>query len=100
MITGAFKGTSRECLCQELRLELLKDRRWHQKLCFYYKIVKADLPRYLTSYMQLHNNLISQTRCTAKYIVKLTDSRTVNFNNIFFPHSFQERNNLSGDIKS
>ena len=100
MITGAFKGTSGECLCQELRLELLKDRKWHQKLCFYYKIAKAVLPKYLTWYMLLHNNLISQTRCTAIYIVKLTASRTVNFNNIFFSHSFQERNNLSGDIKS
>ena len=31
VITGAFKGTSRERLCQELGLELLKDRRWHKE---------------------------------------------------------------------
>ena len=32
VITGAFKGTSRERLYQELGLESLKDRRWHRKL--------------------------------------------------------------------
>ena len=40
LITGAFKGTSRERLYQELGLESLKDRRWHRKLCFFCKIVK------------------------------------------------------------
>ena len=32
VITGAFKGTSRERLYQKLGLESLKDRRWHRKL--------------------------------------------------------------------
>ena len=43
-ITGGFKGTVRECLCQELGLESLRDRRWHRKLCFFYKIVKGLSP--------------------------------------------------------
>ena len=100
VITGAFKGTSRERLYQELGLESLKDRRWHRKMCFFNKIVKGLLPKYLTSYLQLHNNPIYQTRSTAKNIVKLTASRTVNFNNSFFPLCSQEWNNLSDDIKS
>ena len=58
VITGAFKGTSRERLYQELGLELLKGRRCHRKLCFFYKIVKGLSPKYLTSYLQLHNNPI------------------------------------------
>ena len=52
------------------------------------------------SYLQLHSNPIYQTRSRAKNIVKLTASRTVNFNNSFFPLSSQEWNNLSHDIKS
>ena len=36
-ITGAFKGTSGECLYLELGLELLKDKRWHRKMCFFTK---------------------------------------------------------------
>ena len=100
VITGAFEGTSREPLYQELGLESLKDRRWHRKLCFFYKIVKGLSPKYLTSYLQLHNNPIYQTRSTAKNIVKQTASRTVNFNNSFFSRCSQEWNNLSDDIKS
>ena len=101
VITGSFKGTSRERLYQELGLGSLKDRRWHRKMCrFFYKIVKGLSPKYLISYLQLHNNPIYQTRSTAKNNVKLTASRTVNFNNSFFPLRFQEWNNLSDDIKS
>ena len=36
VITGAFKGTSRERLYQESGLESLKDKRWHRKLCFFF----------------------------------------------------------------
>ena len=91
VITGAFKGTSRERLYQELGLESLKDRRWRRKMCcFFYKIVKGLSPKYLTSYLQLHYNPIYQTRSTAENIVKLTASRTVNFHNSFFPLCSQE----------
>ena len=100
VITGAFKGTSRERLYQELGLESLKDRRWHWKLCLFHKIVKRLSPIYLTSYLQLHNNPIYQIKSTAKNIVKQTASRTVTFNNAFFPGCSQECNNLSDDIKS
>ena len=85
---------------RKLGLESLKDRRWHRKLCLFYKIVKGLLPKYLTSYLELHNNSIYQTRSTVKNIVKQTTSRTVNFNNTFFPRCSEERNNLSDDIKS
>ena len=58
VITGAFKSTAREHPCQELGLMSLKDRRWHRKLWFFYKIVKGPSPKYLTSYFQLHDNPI------------------------------------------
>ena len=38
VITGAFKGTSRERLYKELGLESRKDRRWHRKMCFFTKL--------------------------------------------------------------
>ena len=79
VITGAFKGTSRERLYHKLGLESLKDRRWHRKLCFFYKIVKGLSPKYLTLYLQLHNNPIYLARSTAKNIVKQTASRAVHF---------------------
>ena len=90
VFTGAFKGISRKRLYHELGLELLKDRRWHQKLCFFYKTVKGLSPKYLTSCLQLHNNPIYQTRSIGKSIVKQTASRTANYNNTFFPRCSQE----------
>ena len=67
---------------------------------FFYRIVKGLSPKYLTLYLQLHNNPICETRSTAKNIVKLTASRTVNFHNSFFQLCSQEWNNLSDGIKS
>ena len=37
IITGAFKGTSRDKIYQELGLESLADRRWTRKLFFFTK---------------------------------------------------------------
>ena len=47
-ITGAIRGSSREKLYRELGFESLHDRRWYRKLCFYYKILHADCPSYLS----------------------------------------------------
>ena len=46
-ITGAIRGTSREKICQDLGLEFLQLRRWHRKLCLFYKVFKSDHPKYL-----------------------------------------------------
>ena len=70
VITGTFKGTAREHLYQGFGLESLNGRRWHRKLYFFYKIVKELSLKYLTSYLQLHNKAIYQTRSTAWNIVK------------------------------
>ena len=62
--------------------------------------MKGLTPKYLTSYLQLHKNPIYQTRSAAKNIIKQTASRTVNYNNTFFPSCSQEWNNLRDDIIS
>ena len=54
----AFKGTSRERLYKELGLKSVKNKRWHRKLCFLYKIVKGLSPKYLTPHQ---SNLPNQT---------------------------------------
>ena len=46
-ITGAIRGTSREKLYHELGFESLVSRRWHRKLCCFYKVFKTQSPRYL-----------------------------------------------------
>ena len=45
--TRAIRGTSKEKLFEELRLESLQHRRWYRKLCCFYKILKDQSPKYL-----------------------------------------------------
>ena len=46
-ITAAIRGTSKEKLYQELRLESLEIRRWYRKPCYFYKIFHKQSPTYL-----------------------------------------------------
>lgn len=48
----------------------------------------------------LHNCERIFTRFITSNIVKRTSLKSGNFNNTFFPHFSQERNNLCNDIKS
>ena len=62
-ITGTIKGTSREKLYRELGLEILKSRRWLQKLCCFYKIKNNGIPSYLAEIIS-SESLIYNTRNT------------------------------------
>ena len=46
-LTGAIRGTSKEKIHQELRLESFRDRRWCRKFCCFYKILVNENPKYL-----------------------------------------------------
>ena len=46
-INDTIRGTSKEKLYQELRLESLKDRRWLRRISYLYKIASTKLPTYL-----------------------------------------------------
>ena len=70
IITGAIKGTSRECLYKELGLESFCDRRCHCKLIFIYKIVKGLAPSYLQSYFLPDNERTYNTRTSLRNTIK------------------------------
>ena len=44
IIMCATRGTSREKPDQELGLESLCKRRWHRKVCYFFKIFKGQSP--------------------------------------------------------
>ena len=54
-ITGVIRGSSRERLYQELGLETLQQRRWYRKLCYFYKILKSQSPKYSYSIIPILN---------------------------------------------
>ena len=54
---GAIKGSFRDKLCQELRLESLQNRRWFRKLCIFHRIVKEKSWKYLFDLTPPNSNL-------------------------------------------
>ena len=54
-VTGTIRGTSKEKLYQKLGLESVKLRRWHRKLCLFYKIFKNISPAYLFNLIPARN---------------------------------------------
>ena len=46
-LTEAIRGTFREKLYHKLGFESLESRSWYRKLCCFYKVFKAQSPKYL-----------------------------------------------------
>ena len=97
-ITGAVRGSSREKVDQELGLQSLKQERWFRKLCYFFKITENQSPKYLfdkipiaSSAYRKRNNIGDIPRFNVKHIF---------FNNLFFPPTVIEWNNLDKSIRS
>ena len=78
----------------ELGLHTLIERRWLNKLTFFYKIVKGLLPKYLYSYLKFPSkeNYPLRSALTTKINPILSRSKT--FRKTFFPYCINEWNNL------
>ena len=96
-ITGAFKGTSREKLYNELGLEYLNLRRWFRRLCLFFKIFKDQSPSYLYNIIPPQRNMYSLRNMDN---IPLMGCRTETFSNSFFPYVISEWNKLDPDIRS
>ena len=57
VITGAFTGTSRENLYQELESSQIK--RWCKKLCLFYNILRKQNNQYLINLIPIRHSLIT-----------------------------------------
>ena len=45
-VTGAWRGTSRQRLYDELGWETLYHRRWYRRLCHFFKLIRSHSPEY------------------------------------------------------
>ena len=100
VIAGAIKGTSHDCLYQEIGLESLADRRWSHKLFLFHKIVNGLLPSYLQSYLNHYNYGEHQTRSACQNTMKNFPGRTKAFNSSFYQYSIKEWCALSEQIRN
>ena len=96
-ITGAIRGSSREKLYQELRLESLKSRRWYRKLCLFSKLKKNKHPSYLFDIIPK----VLSTRTTRNHNnIPLLNVKHEYFRNSFFPSTVIEWNKLDNNIRN
>ena len=95
-ITGAIRGTSKEKLSNELRLELLQNRRWYRKLSFLYKVIANKPPSYLFN-MTPTKNTSRPTQETDN--TPLLGTKHNFFLNSYFPAAIKEWNRLDIDIR-
>ena len=99
-ITGAIQGSSKERLYDELGLISLKERRWYNKLIFFYKIVNGLLPKYLQSFLETYSQKTYSLRSQSSDKLKSIPCRTKTFKNTFFPYCIDEWNNLDKEIRN
>ena len=93
LFTGAIRGTSKEKLYQELKLESLGKGRWYRKLCYFYKILNKQSPTILL-------NVIS--RCYLTRNVENVPSFKLRHDflkNSFFPSIVIEWNEFDKNIQ-
>ena len=96
-ITGAIRGTSKETLYQELRLESLQLRRWYRKLGMFYKIFKSKSPQYL---FKLRPEKTSSYATRNADNIPLFNIKHNFYKNSFFLSSIIEWNNLDPNLRN
>ena len=99
VITGAFKGTSRDRIYTELGLESLAEWRWSRKIFFFHKIVNGLLPVYLQSYISYCGEGVYRTRSANQKNLRQFSTRTKIFESSFFPYCIKEWNHLSDELR-
>ena len=98
LITGTWKGTSRNKLYNELGWESLTDRRWCRRLIHFFKIHNGLTPSYLRDNLPL-NGVYSMVMITLMFIIRSLAIR-LDIKNSFYPDAIKSWNNLGHNFHS
>ena len=97
-VTGAWRGTSRKRLYDELGCQTLYHRRWYRRLCHFFKSIRSHSPEYLFSEIPPERHVKYNLRKPRVYDQNIV--RTVRFSNTYFQNSLHEWNLLDDEIKN
>ena len=97
-VPGAWKGTSRERLYQELGWEDLYHRRWYRRLCHFYTLVKSRSPKYLFSEIPPESNISYNLRNVRVFNQNV--GRTARYSNTYFQNAPLELNMLNDEARN
>ena len=95
-VTGAWRGTSRQRLFEELGWESLYQRRWYRRLCHFFNLKKTRRPAYLFDEIPAERNVSYSFRRQREY---QPTGRTARFASTYFQNALFEWNLLDQNIK-
>ena len=97
-VTGAWRGTSRQRLYEELGWETLYHRRWYRRLCHFFSLIKSKSPEYLFIEIPQERQLEYNLRNSSAY--EQPRARTVRYSNTYFHNTLFEWNLLDKEIQN
>ena len=97
-VTGAWRGTSRERLYEELGWESFDSRRWARQLTLFYKIVNKLIPAHMSNPIPLLQQ--AQYSFRRRDVIGQIRARTERFKSSFYPHCLKEWSTLSPQIRN
>ena len=97
-VSGAWRGTNRQRLYNELGWETLYSRRWYRRLCHFFYLKNNQSPEYLFNLIPAERQTNYDLRNQRIYTPAV--SRTVRFSNTYFSNAPYEWNLLDRDIRS
>ena len=95
-VTGAWQGTSRVKLYEELGWESLSDRRMCRRVLLMHKIVDEKTPKYIHDCLPPNRNVV----LNLPYIFREFKTRTDRYAGSFFPNSVTLWNNFISDFQT
>ena len=87
-VTGAWKGTNKSKLLDELGWEYLHDRRRYLRLTHFFKLLKGDAPEYLTAPIPQPKQ--SNYSWREQNVFEPLATRTQGYYNSYYPYCLRE----------
>ena len=96
-VSGAWRGTNRQRLYNELGWETLYSRRWYRRLCHFFNLKNKQFPEYLFNEIPAERQTCYSLRNQRMYSPCI--GKTVPFSNTYFCNAPYEWNLLDSDIR-
>ena len=96
-VSGAWRGTNRQRLYNELGWETLYNRRWYRRLCHYFNLNNTKSPEHLFKEIPAARQTCYNLR--NQHMYSLSIDKTVRFSNTYFSNAPFEWNLLDSDTR-
>ena len=96
-VSGAWRGTNRQRLYEELGWESLYHRRWYRRLCHFFKLLLSQSPGYLYNEIPPERQIGYNLRNAHDY--EIHAARTNRYANTYFYNTLYEWNLLGEEMK-